>query len=100
MGDSMVGQARRRLTGAWVVVGALAVVLTLLVLTFPYTGVSGCPGGTTLTTEGNGCVDNLMSWHGWVRFPHWDWLPWAYLAAIVGVIIAVVISVRRALRAR
>ena len=96
----MADKAHRGTVRSWVMAGVLTVVLALLVLTFPYQGASGCPSRATLTTDGGGCVNNLVSWHGWVRYPYWEWLPWVYLAAILGVLVALVITVRRAVRAR
>jgi hypothetical protein len=89
----MSSQDHRRRGRTWVAVGVL---LGLLLLTFPVSGVGACPGPVALTTDGSGCVDNLLSWHGWVRFPHWDWLPLAYVVVIVGL----VLSVHRALKSR
>ena len=96
----MADQAHGGTVCSWLIAGALTVVLALLVLTFPYQGVSGCPSRAILTTGGGGCVDNLLSWHGWVRYPHWDWLPWVHLAAMLGVLVTLVITVCRAVRAR
>jgi len=96
----MASQEHRRPGRTWVLVAVLAVLLALLVLSFPYSGVSACPSRATLTTDGGECVDNLLSWHGWIRFPHWDWLPLAYAVAIVVVVVGLVLSVRRALRSR
>jgi hypothetical protein len=98
MGDLMADEANSGAVRFWALAVTLAVVLALLVLTFPYMGVSGCPSGATLTAGGNDCTNNLLSWHGWVRFPYWEWLPWVYFVAILGVVTALVLTVRRALR--
>jgi len=78
----------------WVVAGGLTVALALLVLTFP-TLASGCTDSAAV--GGDGCADYLWSWNRWVRFPYSGWLPWMYSVAILGLIAALVLLVRRAL---
>lgn len=96
----MLGQTHRGPVLSWLLIGVLATVLGTLVLTFPSTGVSGCPSRAFLTTDVTVCSDNLLSWNGWVQFPYWEWLPWVYVAAILGVMTALAVVLRHALRAR
>jgi hypothetical protein len=81
---------------AWWLSAVFAAGLTVLLLTFPSQGVSFCPYRAVLSTDGGGCVSNVLSWNSWVRFPDWQWLPWAYLLAMGALLVALVVTVRRA----
>jgi hypothetical protein len=90
----MDGDTHRSGRRSWGLAGVLLGVLALLALTFPSQGVGACPSTAVLTTDGGGCVNNLISWNGWVAFPDWQWLPLLYAMAMFAVIVALVIVVR------
>jgi hypothetical protein len=95
----MVDRQHNRL-GSWTAVVVLTVLLILLVLTFPYQGVGSCSSDATFSTGVGGCNQYLLSWHGGVKFPDWQWLPLAYVAAILGTAVGLVLALRGALRSR